>query len=203
MDKWEQLADENRVNKVMSALRANGIDSYFVKDRGDARKKVLELIPAGAEVMTMSSTTLDQLGLSKELNEPGKFNSVRNKFSSMDKSKQGMEMRRLGAAHEFAVGSVHAITENGQAITASASGSQLPAYSYGAGKVIWVVGTHKIVKNLEEGMERVYQHSLPLENERAKKAYGIGSSVNKLLIVNREASPGRIVFIFVNEVLGF
>lgn len=187
----------------MAALKGNGIEPYFAENGREAVKKALELIPAGSEVMTMSSTTMDQIGLSKELNSPGKFNSVRAKLSSMDHGAQGMEMRRLGSAHEFAVGSVHAITEDGRLVIASATGSQLPAYSYGAKKVIWVAGTHKIVKDLEEGIERVYNHSLPLENERAKKVYGVGSAVGKMLIINKEPSPGRLAIILVNEVLGF
>lgn len=113
-------------------------------------------------------------------------------------------MQRLGATPEWVLGSVHAVTETGEALIASNTGSQLPAYAFGVGKVIWVVGTQKIVKDREEGLGRIYEHSLPLESERAKKAYGVpGSAVNKILIVNREVQPGRITMILVNERLGF
>src|SRR3989344_9218707 len=200
--KWNELAKKASVDKAMVALKANGIEAVFFENEAGAKKKVLEMIPKDAEVMNMTSVTLDTIGLPKELNESGKFNSVRAKL--MDEKVSARDKKRLGAAPEVAVGSVHAVTENGEVIVASNSGSQLPAYAYGADKVIWVVGTQKIVKNLEYGKRRIYEYVLPLESERAKKAYGVpGSFVSKLLIFNREATVGRITVILVGEVLGF
>ena len=113
-------------------------------------------------------------------------------------------MQQLGAAPDWAVGSVHALTQEGEALIASATGSQLPAYAYGASHVIWVVGTQKIVGNLEEGMRRIHEYTLPLESERARKAYGVpGSAVNKMLIVRGEVNKERITVIMVREKLGF
>ena len=204
MKKWGELAERSRVERVMVALKANGMDAYFVETGEQAKKKALELIPASAEVMNMSSVTVDSIGLSKEILESGRFNAVRKKLMSMDRKTQGGEMQKLGAAPDWVVGSVHAVTENGEALIASQSGSQLPAYSYGASHVVWVVGAQKIVKDREEGMRRIYEYILPLESERAKKAYGAaGSAVNKLLIINKEVKSGRITLIFVNETLGF
>ncbi len=200
--KWNKLATKESVKKTVDALKGNGIEAVFVKNGGEAKRKVLETISKGAEVMNMTSVTLETIGLDKEINESGKFNSVRAKLS--DEKISAREKKRLGASPEIAVGSVHAVTENGEVMIASNTGSQLPAYAYGADKVIWVVGTQKIVKNIDEGRKRVYEFVLPLESERAKKAYGVaGSAVNKLLILNKEVAPGRITIVFVGEVLGF
>jgi hypothetical protein len=98
---------------------------------------------------------------------------------------------------------VHAVTEQGQVIVASMTGSQVGPYASGAGTVIWVVGAQKIVRDLEEGLRRVREYSYPMEDARAREAYGIGSGINKLLIVNREVVPGRISVILVKEKLGF
>ncbi len=158
----------------------------------------------GSEVMTMTSVTLDAIGLSEEINKAGgKFKPVRDKLYAMDRKTQAREMNRLGAAPEVAVGSVHAITEDGHVLIASATGSQLPAYAYSAGKVIWVAGSQKIVKNTEEGLKRIYDYVFSLEDERARAAYGMGSGVNKLLIVNKEVTPGRMILIVVKDKLGF
>lgn len=205
MSQWNQLASKESINKTIEALKANGIEAKFVHTADDAKKLVLELIPQGLEVMTMSSTTLDTIGLSEEINKDySKFKPVRDKLYAMDRATQAQEMNRLGAAPEFAVGSVHAVTEDGHVLVASNTGSQLGAYAYGALNVIWVVGAQKIVQNTDEGIKRIYEHSLPLESERAKKAYGVpGSSVNKILIINKEVQPERITLILVNEVLGF
>lgn len=205
MDKWNQPADKQTIDRTIEALKANGINAMFAETSEDAKKAVLSQIPEGAEVMTMSSVTLSEVGLDEEINgKESKYNPVRDKLYSMDRNTQGQEMNKLGAAPQFALGSVHAITEDGKVLIASNTGSQLGAYSYGALNVIWVVGAQKIVKNVSEGIKRIYEHSLPLESERAKEAYGVpGSSVNKILIVNKEVQPGRITLILVNEVLGF
>ena len=149
----------------------------------EAKEKVLQIIPEGAEIMNMSSVTVDSIGLAKEINESGKYDSVRNKLVAMDRKTQGPQMQKLGAAPEWVVGSVHAVTEDGKVIVASASGSQLPAYAFGSSHVIWVVGSQKIVKDLDDGMKRVYEYVFPLENERAKKVYGGQAVLTKFLFL--------------------
>ncbi len=202
-----QLATDESINIVKKSLQENGVEVLVLENEAQTKEKVLQMIPNGAEIMNMSSVTVDSIGLAKEINESGKYNSVRNSFAKMDAKRSeghpGQEMKKLGAAPEWVIGSVHAVTEDGKVIVASASGSQLPAYAYGSGHVIWVVGSQKIVKDLDEGMKRVYEYVLPLESERAQKAYGMGSSVNKLLIFNKESTPNRITMIIVKEKLGF
>lgn len=204
MNKWEKLANKSIVDRTIKALKGNGIDSIFVESGKKAKEKALDLIPKKAEVMTMSSITLDAIGLTDEINDSGDYNAVKPKLFAMNRETQAKEMSRLAAAPDYAIGSVHAVTTDGEVMVASNTGSQLPAYSYGAVHVIWIVGTQKIVRNIAEGLERIYKHTLLLESERAKKAYGVsGSNVSKLLIINKEQTPNRITLIFVGEKLGY
>ena len=204
MKKWKKLASDQIIKKTITALKANGIDAFVVESSQKAKEEVLKRIPRDAEVMTNTSVTLDSIDIPKEINESGKYNSVRNKLMSMDRTTQGREISELGATPEYALGSVQAVTHDGKILIASNTGSQLSGYVYASPHVIWVAGTQKIVKNLDEGIKRIYEHSLPLESERAKKAYGMpGSNVSKLLIINREVRPGRLTLIFVKEKLGF
>jgi hypothetical protein len=135
--------------------------------------------------------------------ESGRYDAVKNRLAALDSAQDADRKRELGAAPPYAVGSVHAVTRQGELLIASNSGSQLPAYAYGAGQVIWVVGTQKIVKDRDEGLQRIYEYSFPLENERAQEAYGEGSNVSKILIINREKQPGRLTLILVKEKSGF
>jgi acyl-CoA hydrolase len=128
---------------------------------------------------------------------------ARSYVLSLDRVTQRNEMRKLGASPDVLVGSVHAVTERGEIMIASATGSQLGPAASGAGKVIWVVGTHKLVHTLEDGLRRIREHSLPLESERTKEVYGQASAINKLLIVSGEAYPGRITIVLVKQLLGF
>ena len=204
MKNWNALPDMKTMEKTITALKKNGFEAMAVGSGAEAKQKFLEMVHQGAEVMDNTSITLETLGLASEIQESGKYDSVKKKLSSMDRKTQGREMQRLGAAPEWAVGSVHAVTQDGHVMVASNSGSQLPGYAYGAEHVVWIVGAQKIVKNIDEGMKRIHEHSLVLESERAKKAYGVpGSYVSKILILNKEPKPGRTHIILVNEALGY
>jgi len=202
---WKSIPQDDILQKTVETLAENGINAEIVKTGGEAKQKVLSLIPPGAEVMNMTSVTLQTLGIAKEITESGKFDSVRNKLMAMNRKTDNLKMQKLGAAPEWVVGSAHAVTQDGKVLVASNTGSQLPAYVYGSSHVIWVVGAQKVVKNVDEGIKRIYEYILPLESERLNKAYSIdtGSFVSKLLIVNREIVKGRISMFIVKEVLGF
>lgn len=200
-DSWSKTADKTVVEKTMKALKASGIDAVFVKTRDDARKEVLKLIPKGSQVMAMTSETLRLSGIADEIDKSKDYKSAKKAFSE---GKLGeSDKRKLGAAPDYVVGSVHAVTQDGKVLIASATGSQLPAYAYGSKKVIWVVGTQKIVKTTDEGIKRIYDYTFPLENARARIAYGMDSFVSKILIVNKEFQAGRISLIFIDEAIGF
>ena len=196
-------ASRERLTKVAEALEKNNIAAFVVPSRDAARAKVHELVPKGAEVFTATSRTLDELGIAAELNEAGHHNAVRPKLLKMDRNTQHHEMRELGARPAYVVGSAHAVTDDGVVMIASMSGSQLGPYASGSGHVIWVVGAQKIVKNVEEGLQRIEEYSLPLEDERMRRVYGIGSAIGKILIVKREAMPGRSTLILLDDVIGF
>lgn len=207
MNNWNTLATDDVITKTITSLGKNGITAHVVETGEEAKKKVLEMIPKKAEVMTMTSVTLETIGVTQEINESGKYDAIKPKLMQMDRNTQGLEMQKLGAAPEYTVGSVHAVTQEGNILIASNTGSQLSAYIYGSAHVIWVVGTQKIVATTDEGIKRIQEHILPLESQRARKAYGLpdtwNSFVSKLLIINKEVNPQRLTIIFVKEPLGF
>lgn len=186
------------MNNTIEKLKQNGFEVYFLETESQVKNKVAELIPEDSEVMVMSSVTLDALGISEELNNSGKYNSVRAKLMAKE-----TDASYHALSPEFVIGSVQAVTENGEIVMASATGSQLPAYAYGAKNVIWVVGKQKIVKNLDEAFARIKGEVLAKEDARAMRVYGMHSAVNKLLIINKESTPGRIKILLVNQTLGF
>lgn len=202
-EKFARLADEKTLQQTAVTLQKNGIAAEVVADGAQAKTRLFELIPEGAEIMNMTSMTLEAISATHEVLESGRFRAVRNELKKLDEKNDALMRQRLGAAPEWVIGSVHAVTEEGQVMVASNTGSQLGAYAYGAFHVIWVVGAQKVVKNIEEGFRRLHEYSLPLEDERAQKAYGEGSNVSKILIVNKEVNKDRIRMILVKERLGF
>jgi L-lactate utilization protein LutC len=200
---WAKLADDDTLQRTAKALGGRGIEAIITSNREEAKKKVMELLPEGAEVMEASSTTLAEMSVSKEIQESGRYVSVKKKITSTSNEEERHAARRASLSSDYMIGSVHAVTEEGQIVIASNSGSQLAPYAYGAANVIWVVGTQKIVKNLEDAFLRIKEYVFPLEDARMRKTYGIGSNISKILIFEKEVAPKRIKLVFVKEKLGF
>ena len=200
---FAKLASDEQIERTAKALEANGIHALVAENGEEAKRIFFELVPEEAEIFLGASVTLETLGIKDEIDKSGRYDPIRPKMFAMNRETQGREIRKLGGAPDFAAGSVHAVTEDGQVLIASNTGSQLGPYAAGAGKVIWVVGAQKIVKDLDEGMKRIYEYDLPLEIEHMRQLYDASTGVNKVLIVNHEIRPNRITMIIVKEELGF
>ena len=202
-EEFAKLATDEQIERTASALEANNIHTLIAEDGEEAKRLFFELVPEGAEVFLGASVTLETLGIRDEIDKSGKYDALRPKMFAMDRATQGREIRKLVGAPDYAAGSVHAVTEDGHVLIASNTGSQLGPYTSGAGKVIWVVGAQKIVKDVNEGLRRIEEYSYPLEEVHMQELYKMSTNVNKVLIVNREIRPNRITMIIVKEELGF
>jgi hypothetical protein len=200
---FAELASDAQIQRAAQALEANGIRVLIAQHGEEAEKLLFDMLPKGGEIFTASSQTLEKLDVPEELERSGLFDLVRTRLAKMDPKTQNREMQELGATPEYIIGSVQAVTEDGQVLVASNTGSQLAPYAASAAKVIWVVGAQKIVRDFEEGMRRIEEYALPLEDARLMKARGVHSSVNKVLIVNKEIQRDRATMIIVKEKLGF
>ncbi|MGD0587312.1 MAG: lactate utilization protein [Thermoplasmata archaeon] len=200
---YAKSATHQQLERAAAHLKEHGIHALVVPTRAEALRTVLSLIPEHSEVLTSTSETLAEVGLVKELEDSGRYESVRKRLMALDRKTQEREMRQIGGAPQYSVGSVHAVTEEGDLLIASATGSQLGPYAYGADKVIWVVGAQKVVPTLQDGLKRLREYSYPMEDARSLKAYGMNSGLNKILVISREFNPGRATVVFVEEVLGF
>jgi acyl-CoA hydrolase len=199
---FNRLAARAQIDRTALALETNGMHVLIAENAEQARKLFFELLPEGSQIYQGSSITLDTVGITAHIENSGCFDAIRPKLRRLDRQTQSDQIRQLGSSPDYMVGSINAITEDGRVLVASASGSQLGPYVSGAKKVIWVVGAQKIVKDLQEGLRRIEEYVLPLENERLLKVYGMPTSLNKILIFNKER-PGRITIILVKENLGF
>ena len=193
----------DRLDRVAAAMEANGIHTIIASSASEAREIVLDLIPDGAELFESSSQTLIETGLASAVTETGRFQLVRPKLLELYAQGDRDGMRKLGSAPQVMIGSVHAITESGDLLIGSGTGSQLGPSAYSAGQIIWVVGAQKIVRDIDEGLRRIREYSYPRENNRMLAERGVPSSLNKILIVHRESMPGRATVVLVNEELGF
>ena len=197
------LASGDQIATTAAALERNGIRPLLAATGADARGLVRSLLVDGAEVYNNTSRTLEAIGVADDIERSGRYQPLRLRLYRMDREMQRHEMRALAASPDYVIGSVHALTEGGSLLIASASGSQLGPLVSGAGRVILVIGAQKIVPDVATGMRRIYEYCYPLEDARARQAYGLPSGVNNILIINKEVTPGRVTAIIVNERLGF
>ena len=201
-DQFTALPDEQTLAVTVTALEEHGFSVDVVDDLDAARQAVLARIPHGASVLTNTSVTLADTGIADAINDGGPYDSARNKMLALDFATQAQEIKAIRGQPDYALGSVHAVTRDGTLVIASASGSQLASYAWGAANVIFVVGAQKLVPTLQAAHERIYQHSLVLEDARAIAAYGQHSSVGKILEIHQEL-PGRIHIVLIRQVAGF
>jgi len=202
---YDKLASKEAVKRAMEALKRRNVIVDLVNTKEDALGKINKLIPAGKEVMTAASTTLDQIGFT-ELLKSGKhpWKNLKDQIlAEKDPAKQ-MELRKKSITSEYFLGSVHAVAETGEILDVSATGSQIGSYAFSSDHVIWIVGTQKIVPTLEDGFKRIREYCVPLEDKRMKSVGYPGTTIGKYLIFEKETNEKRkINLIFVNEKLGF
>ena len=201
---WRKMPSDETVSKTIEAIKNRGITVFLVEGKQQALAKIKELIPPAAEVSNGSSTTLIEIGFVDYFTNGnhGWKNFKAGIMAETDKAKQSDLVRRSLTADYF-LASVNAIAETGELVATDQGGARVGAFPYAAKNLILVSGVNKIVPTLQDALARIADFALPLENERAKKAYGFQSSLGKTVIIHKEVNPGRITLILVKEKLGF
>jgi YkgG family uncharacterized protein len=195
-------ASETELESLAGKLRERNFEVLIVRNGEEARAEVLHRIPDGAVVHSGKSKTLEDAGLFKELMEGDRYDFVRKRTMKMDRNTQRDEMRKAGAAPDIMLGSVHAVTEAGQLVITSASGSQIGPIASGAGKLVLVIGSQKIVPDLDAAFRRINEYVFPYEDARLREQMGIGTKITRTLIIERDFMPGRTTIILVREPIG-
>jgi 2-polyprenyl-6-methoxyphenol hydroxylase-like FAD-dependent oxidoreductase len=195
-------ANEVDIESLAANLRNRNFEVVIVDSAADAKAAVMERIPQGAQVHSGKSKTLEDAGVFKELMESEKFDFIRKRTLKMDRRAQAHEIRKLGAAPDVMLGSVQAVTEAGQLVVTSASGSQIGPYASGAGRLILVIGSQKIVPDLESAFRRMEEYVFPWEDARLRETLGIGTMITRTLIIERDYYPGRTTVILVRDPIG-
>ena len=195
-------ASTGALEAVASRLQERNFEPVIVDDAAGALAAVMERLPVGAEVHSAKSKTLEDIGVFKELMESDRHDFLRKQYLKMDRNTQAREMRKLVAAPDIELGSVNAVTMAGQLVEASATGSQMGPYSASSGKLILVVGSQKIVPDLDAALERIREYVMPYENMRLREQMGVDTKLARILILEQDFVPGHTTVILVREPVG-
>jgi L-lactate utilization protein LutC len=195
-------ASETELEALAAKLREHNFEAVIVQDGAEARAEVLKRIPEGASIHSGKSKTLEDMGLFQELMENERYDFLRRRIFKMDRQTQRDEIRKVGAAPDVMLGSAHAVTEAGQIVITSASGSQIGPIASGAGRLILVIGSQKIVPDLDSAFRRIKEYVFPYEDARLREAIGVGTKITRTLLLDQDFVPGRTTVILVREPIG-
>jgi L-lactate utilization protein LutC len=201
-ERYTTAASEQTLQSLAKALSERNMTPLIVDTPADARRAVLEIVPDGAEVNSGKSKTLEDAGIFGEFQDSGRYDFLRTRMIAMDRATQGREIRKLISAPDYMVNSAQAITEDGVIVVASASASQIGPLASGAGKVIYVIGSQKIVPDFATAYARIVEHVLPYEDARVFEAMGVHSFLARVLLVEREWQADRTTVVLVREPVG-
>ncbi|KAF9313996.1 hypothetical protein BG003_004596 [Podila horticola] len=214
---FSKPASAERVNAAKAGLEKTGFKVHVVNTRADAFETLKQLIPAGASINNAHSTTLEEASIQNKPSGPiGFISYIKGQtpwknihgaiLEEKDPGKQAEVRRKLGSTVDYYLTSVAAITEDGKLVHGDLSGSKVEGVAFGAGKVIVVAGSNKIVKDQTEAFKRLHEHALEMESARVRIAYGLpASAVTNMAVIN-QVSPfakERIHVVIVNDALGY
>jgi hypothetical protein len=201
-DEFVKPASTEQLEALATRLRERNFEVVVVGTGEQAKVEVMKRLPDGAEVHSAKSKTLEDIGVFSELNDSDRYVFLRKQLFKMDRNTQAREMRKLVAAPDIELGSVNAITQAGQLVEASASGSQMGPYSAASGQLILVAGSQKIVPDLDTALRRISEHVMPYEDARLRQQMGIGTKLARVLILEQDFVPGHTTVILVQEPVG-
>ena len=198
---FAEPASGGTLEAVAEKLRARNFEVVIVDDGAAAKAEVLSRVPEGSQVHSGKSKTLEDAGIFDEFMNNENYDFIRRRTMKMDRNTQRDEMRKAGAAPDIMVNSAHAVTEAGQIVMTSATGSQIGPIASGAGKLILVIGSQKVVPDLDTAFRRIEDYVIPYEEDRLNVAHGV-AKMNRTLILGGDHTPGRTTIILVRQPIG-
>ena len=202
--RWNRIPTEEVVAETAYAVGKRGIRVIRAKDRQEALDTLSRLIPRGADVMNGSSTTLIEIGYEALLkSEKTGWTDLHDKITAENDERMRALLRRKSVTADYFISGANAISQTGEIVACDMSGSRVGAWPFAAGHLILVCGINKIVPTLEDALRRVWEYAYPLEDARARKAYGIPSQIGKCVILAHEKIAGRVTLILISESLGY
>lgn len=217
---------DQRIERTVKALQENGMTVYRAEDKWAAADIVESLINEGESIGVGGSATLDECSILELIRD--------EKYDFIDRYEQGLSKEEIRSRQVEALGadvfitSSNAVTEDGFLYNVDGMGNRIAAIAFGPKSVIVIVGSNKIVRNLDEAVIRVKSEAAPANTKRLScdtycRAEGRCVSLNdpktaeKLgagcksqariccdyLISGPQRFRGRIKVIIVDEPLGF
>lgn len=204
---------DERIERTMSALARNNMKPYFAETREQLFDIVRELVKSVKLITAGGSVTLEESGVKALL-----MNEFKGIYLDRSEGKTPDEVEDIlhkAFVSDSFFASSNAVTEEGELYNVDGRGNRVSAMIYGPKQVVLVVGTNKIVKNMDEAVKRVEQIAAPLNTKRLHSGTPCettGSCAHcrsngriccSYVRMGQQRVPDRIKVIIVNESLGY
>ena len=208
MDLFEKERNEKLAQIVIKGLKSRNMKGYYVKDRDEALKKALELIPEGSRVAMGGCMSAQEIGLTDALNN-GHYTFYDRAFMA---KREGL-LEAYGA--DVFVSSVNALTDDGILVNIDGNANRVSFIAQGPQKVVFIVGMNKVASDLDHAMKRARNIAAPINAGRfdittpctktgkCMDCKSIDTVCCQFLITRFSRHKDRIHVILVNENLGF
>ena len=202
--------------KVVLGLKKRFFDAYYVDTKEQALQKAIELIPLTDVISWGGSMSVLETGLIDHLLK-NEYNVINRDIAKSKEEK--MELLKQAMYCDTYLMGTNAMTEDGQLVNVDCIGNRVAALMFGPENVIVIVGVNKVVKTVEEAIERAREIAAPINMQRVAgnsmrqtPCFSTGSchdciskdSICSHIVVTRLCNPPkRIKVIVVGESLGF
>ncbi|BAL82786.1 hypothetical protein SELR_10780 [Selenomonas ruminantium subsp. lactilytica TAM6421] len=194
---------------VIKGLQSRNMEGFYAKDKKEALKLALELIPKGSTVTMGGAMSVHEIGLTEAL--------TTEDYNFIDRDKVEDKRKAMLMAYDADVflSSTNAMTQDGILVNIDGNANRVSAIAQGPKKVLFIVGLNKVCDDLDGAMKRARNVAAPINAQR----FGLSTPCAKtgacfdckspdticcqFLITRYSLHKGRIQVILVNDNLGF
>jgi L-lactate utilization protein LutB len=198
------------IEKLKENAKKNGIEIIFIQTKKEALESAKEYIKEGISVGLGGSVSVEEIGLLDYLTSR-KDIILHNQYEDGISKEENTKRRKNGLIADIFIASTNAITQEGTLINCDGEGNRVAGQIFGSNKLLIIAGINKVVKDINDGFERIKNVAAVKNAERLnKKALTFGKNINvtaqsiskKYGIIQQDVL-GRISVILVNETLGY
>ncbi len=201
--------NELLAEKVIKGLQSRNMTGYYAKDREEARRIALSLIPEGSSVTMGGAMSAHEIGL---------VDAVRDgNYTFIDRAKFENPREAMLAAYDadWFLSSANAMTEDGVLVNIDGNANRVSCIANGPKHVLFIVGMNKVCDDIDGAMKRARSVAAPTNAQR----FGLNTPCSKtgacmnckspdticcqFLITRFSRHKDRIHVILVNDTLGF
>ncbi|HAG70388.1 MAG TPA: lactate utilization protein [Lachnospiraceae bacterium] len=207
----ENITKRNKLlaEKVIKGLESRNMSGYYAKNKKEALKLALELIPEKSRVTMGGAMSAHEIGLVDALKE--------GNYTFIDRDEYEDKRAAMLEAYDADVflSSVNAMTEDGILINIDGNSNRVSAIAQGPKKVVFIAGMNKVCSDVDGAMKRARNVAAPINAQR----FGLDTPCTKtgacmdckspdticcqFLMTRYSKHSGRIHVILVNDNLGF